>query len=197
MRILMSMFVAGIVFTAACGGKVEGGASGAGAASAVAPAAKASTSAPAAAAPAAKGALRVAGEKAGSHDLAATDAWFIRSGDAYFDIYLTNHAMTSRDAYDPNFALAAGKVFAQIAAQNQDGTAIRPGQTFTFNSSANSRVTAVLRSAAGRETFTIVDDKSLGTLTLSEIGADRVRGEIDVVSGGKILRGAFVAKRLG
>lgn len=179
--VMATVVLLGSLTSVGCGGRVEGETPSGG-----------GTAAPAAAA-----GLKVVGERAGSHELAATDAWFIRTGDAYIDFYLTNHAMTRRDAYDPSFALGADEVVVLVAAQNMDRTPLAAGQTFTYDSSSNSRVAASLRSGAGHETFTIVDNQSLGTLTITELSADRVRGTIEIVAGERTVRGEFVARPIG
>jgi hypothetical protein len=140
--------------------------------------------------------LAVVGKHAGSHELTATDAYFVKASDAYFDIYLTNQAMTSSSlAYSS--VLPDGAVLVIAAIQNRDKTPIVAGTSFTFNSSANSQFTAVIKNAPSQmETLTVVDDISLGTLKITALTADELRGEIQVEKGGSSIRGEFVAKRL-
>lgn len=154
-------------------------------------------SAPAtAAAPAASAQLEVVGKNAGSHTLAATNAYFVKASDAYFDIYFTNQAMTSSSlAYAS--VLPDGAVLVIAPVENRDKAPITAGTTFTFNSSANNRLTAVIKSAPNRmEAFTVVDDVSLGTLKITALTADELRGEVQIEKAGSLVRGSFVAKRL-
>lgn len=154
----------------------------------------ASPTAAAAAAPSAQ--LEVVGRHAGRHTLAATNAYFVKASDAYFDVYFTNQAMTSSSlAYGS--ALPDGAVLVIAPIESRDKTPIAAGSTFTFNSTANNRLTAVIKSAPNRtETFTIVDDVSLGTLQLTAMTADELRGEVQIEKDGSLVRGSFVARRL-
>lgn len=137
----------------------------------------------------------VGSDQAGEHDLAPTDAYWVEASDSYYDIYLTDHPMTS-SSFAYGSTVPDGQVLVVAAVENQDGAPIAAGQTFTFNSSANGRLTAMLRSPAGRETFTVVDDVSLGNLEITEISGATLRGEIDVVKDDKVIRGPFTATRL-
>lgn len=174
-----------------CGGAESEAAAGSAGAPAPAAAPAASAAKPSSAAQ-----LQVVGKNAGSHNLAATNAYFVKASDAYFDIYLTNQNMTSSSlAYASTLPDGAVLVIAPV--ENRDKAPITAGTTFTFNSSANNRLTAVIKSAPNRmETFTVVDDVSLGTLKITALTADELRGEIQIEKGGSLVRGAFVAKRL-
>ncbi len=89
------------------------------------------------------------------------------------------------------------KVIVQMALQTRDKSRLQKGQTFVLDGKSNHDLSVSIFSPGGKlDTFTVVDQKSLGTVVLEELSGSRVGGTIDIEANGQVIRGRFVATPL-
>ncbi len=138
----------------------------------------------------------VRGEKAGEHRLATENGRFVLSGEHYLDLYLASEPASMSDAMSAMSA-ANRKVIVQLALQTRDKSRLQKGQTFVLDGRSNQDLAVTIFSPGGKmDTFTVVDQKSLGTVVLEELSGRRVAGTVDIEANGQVVRGRFVATPL-
>jgi len=145
--------------------------------------------------PAGDGVL-VRGKKAGEHRLATGNGRFVLSGEHYLDLYLASEPVSMSDAMSAMSA-ANRKIIVQLALQTRDRSRLQKGQTFVLDGKSNQDLAVTIFSPGGKmDTFTVVDQKSLGTVVLEELSGRRVAGTVDIEANGQVVRGRFVATPL-